>query len=334
MCSEDIKVVNFADKTQPSAFCERHLIRIGRFEDYKLLECIGEGGHGVCWHAIRSGTNEEVCIKELRRNSSGFALREAHLLAQCRHSNIVRGIELALSEDGRRFIVMEYGGTDISTLMTQQHAQWTELAVRSLSQQLLQAVEYLHRERIVHGDITTSNMLVDTVSETATMRLGDFGLAQRWHESSESAVIAHPVGTLRYRAPELLLGSGLRTPASDMWAVGCTIAELVLGAPLFDGQSEIQQLSLMQGILGEFTTERWPEIDTLPYSQHLPAFTGRNIQSLEQLLHAHHFPIVGIDLVSKLLEPDPQARLTASDAIQHEFYTEYLNSGEEVRIVD
>jgi serine/threonine protein kinase len=83
-----------------------------------------------------------------------------------------------------------------------------------------------------------------------------------------SGKLSPQVATLWFRAPELLYGATMYGPSSDMWSVGCIMAQLLLRAPLFHGSTELEQLSMIFGVLGTPTEVNWPGVTALPrYTQ-------------------------------------------------------------------
>ena len=100
----------------------------------------------------------------------------------------------------------------------------------------MEAVAYLHSMRVLHRDIKPQNILVNS---KGTVKMADFGLARQY--SLPTGKYTHEVVSLWYRAPEILMGAEYGTGV-DTWSIGCIMAELYNGAPLFRGDSEIGQL--------------------------------------------------------------------------------------------
>lgn len=107
-------------------------------------------------------------------------------------------------------------------------------------QQLLTGVKYLHDNDVMHRDIKGANVLLDG---EGTLKVADFGLAKQYDKFRK--MYTNKVVTLWYRAPELLLGSHNYNKSLDIWSVGCFMAELYIGKPLFPGSVEAKQIDLI-----------------------------------------------------------------------------------------
>uniref|UniRef100_A0A6B2LN36 Protein kinase domain-containing protein n=1 Tax=Arcella intermedia TaxID=1963864 RepID=A0A6B2LN36_9EUKA len=153
------------------------------------------------------------------------------------------------------------------------------------------------------------------------MKLVDFGLTRGNDEldDEESLNYTPTVATLWYRAPELLLGDTKYTNAVDLWSIGCLHAELLRSKELFPGRSDLHQLCTIFEILGTPTEQTWPGYSQLPVCSSME-FTVHPPQDLRLL-----FPSASdteFHLLTRFLLFDPKQRITASEALQHPFFTE------------
>ncbi|CAL1281976.1 unnamed protein product [Larinioides sclopetarius] len=111
------------------------------------------------------------------------------------------------------------------------------VSFQSYLYQILDGILYCHRRRIIHRDLKPQNLLID---QQGAIKIADFGLARAF--GIPVRVYTHEVVTLWYRAPEVLLGSPRYSTPIDIWSIGCIFAEMANKAPLFRGDSEIDQL--------------------------------------------------------------------------------------------
>ncbi|KAJ1717907.1 hypothetical protein LPJ61_007058, partial [Coemansia biformis] len=233
-------------------------------ECYRRLNKIEEGTYGVVYRAQDIATGDIVALKHLKldQERNGFpitSLREIHTLLLAKHPNIVNVREIAAGKSlSSIYIVMDYMDHDLRTLMEGMPSPFQPSEIKSLLLQLCGAVEHLHSNWIVHRDLKTSNLLM----QSGNLRVADFGLARKY--SSPLGKMTGLVVTLWYRAPELLMGETKYSTAVDMWSVGCILAELFLHKPLFAGTSEIGQISSIFAACGVPTRDTWPGFADLP----------------------------------------------------------------------
>jgi predicted Ser/Thr protein kinase len=207
--------------------------RIGR---YLVVELLGEGGQGQVFRVIHPELGKEFVLKLARR---GLAvdpagrerlLREARLLAECAHPNLVKVVDLDF-HDGRPFVVMEH----VYGLNLEQHAEQRQPGPRAIARlvaELARGVDYIHARGIVHQDIKPKNVLID---EANRPKLIDFGLARLRHAWTEDAIGATG-GTSSYMSPEQALGREDQIgPWTDVFGLGGVLYYLLTGRPVYQG---------------------------------------------------------------------------------------------------
>lgn len=289
-------------------------------ENFTKLLKIEEGTYGVVYKAKDKVTGEIVALKMLKldREEEGFpitALREIHTLKRCKHKNIVDLREVVVGKDRKSiFIVMEYVDTDLKTLLLQRKtASFSIKEINLMMKQILEAAYEMHSNWIIHRDLKATNLLVASNGE---IKVADFGLARNF--GSPLGSMTPLVVTLWYRSPELLLGQQKYSSAVDMWSIGCIFAELILNVPLFAGKSEIDQISKIIQTLGTPNEQIWPGYTKLPHSKMI------SIQQPYSYLKekCKRIDEIGFDLLNKLLTYCPEKRITAEQALQHEFFNE------------
>ncbi len=222
---------------------------------YERIEQIGEGTYGQVYRARCKDTNQIVALKKIRVHHGDYwglpptVLREIKILKRLRHPNLVQMVEVVSSKGvehlddddqveekhrvskndkvgdaregykGNLFLVLEYVSHDLTGLMDVAY-RFTEVQVKCIFKQLLDALQYMHDNKYVHRDIKSSNILID---HHFRLKLADFGLARsieppildRIHEYvTELAEVHASMDFLfLYRARSLFLTSLLFSPS-------------------------------------------------------------------------------------------------------------------------
>ena len=212
---------------------------IGR---YRISHTLGEGGMGVVYAAHDQRLERAVAIKRIRASSSADTmserlLREARAAASINHPNVCQVYELA--EDGQGlYLVMELlTGESLAARIGRAQVELAEALQITLG--ILAALEALHGRGIVHRDLKPSNVFLTTHG----IKLLDFGLARPLVEQlkADSGLTAPGtiLGTPRYMPPEQWDGEAI-VPASDLFAVGAILFEMLAGKPAFTGETIIE----------------------------------------------------------------------------------------------
>lgn len=161
------------------------------------------------------------------------------------------------------------------------------------------------------------------------MKLADFGLARSVQSigKDEGPVLTDYVATRWYRAPEILLGSTKYTKGVDMWSVGCILGELLLGKPMFPGTSTMNQLQRIIAVTGRPTPEDVESIQSAFAASMLDSIPDVEHKSLKDIFHKAKPE--AIDLLEKLLQFNPEKRITAAEALKHPYVALFHNPKEE-----
>ena len=206
---------------------------------YRLDELLGEGGMGLVFKATRESDGEVVALKVMRFElieDPVFGRRfeqEARAASEVSEPHLVPVLEAGQAE-GRRYLASKF--IDGQTL--DEKLEDGPLSISDTTrwaQDVGAGLNALHEAGIVHRDLKPGNIIVDSGS---TALLTDFGLAK----GRAYTVLTKPgqvMGTLDYLAPELIKGSPA-TPATDIYALGCTIYECIAGQPPFADKEGIQ----------------------------------------------------------------------------------------------
>lgn len=175
--------------------------------------------------------------------------------------------------------------------------------------QILSAIYFLHQNRIFHRDIKPCNILLE---ENGLIKLADFGLARYFSITPSEYTI--PIQTLHYRAPEVCLSSALYGPPVDIWGAGCVFAELMESIVLFSGDSEIDEIFKIFNLFGTPGKES-SLYRCSGFNIDFPKFQVKNPKD-----YLKNFDDVSIDLFQKMMRLEPEKRITAKNALNHEFF--------------
>lgn len=283
-------------------------------EKYTIIDKVGEGQYGDVFAATVVGTGELVALKRIRVigvDGIAFpALREIKLLQELHQDNIVGLLDTFVHHQNVH-LVLEFMETDLSKVIRSPSIVLTPPDIKAYMRMLLAGVAKLHECNVLHRDLKPEQLLL---SRTKPLKIADFGLSRI--VCSPERRYTNRVVTLWYRAPELLYGACTYGPGIDMWAVGCIFYELMRREALFDGQSEIDQLSRIFSIVGSPTEETWPGVTSLPG---YIAFEVARPVPLTDLVRAASAEAV--DLLGRMLTLDPVARISAAAALKHAFFT-------------
>ncbi|NJM96184.1 MAG: serine/threonine protein kinase [Phormidesmis sp. RL_2_1] len=214
--------------------------------NYRLLGLVGQGQFAQVYCAIDRRTAQLVAIKQTRHASEQVS-QESLVLRQLSqpngHPNVVGAYSIAQTETGYQFI-LEYcdRGTLRSHLNAALPQPLTLLATKSLLNDILQGLSHIHQQAIIHGDLKPENILLSHLSHALgtslpiIAKLADFGSAHFTHSSSPSK---REIGSPSYAAPERF--NGQSAIASDLYAVGVILYEMLLGYRPFAGSPDSLQ---------------------------------------------------------------------------------------------
>jgi serine/threonine protein kinase len=211
---------------------------------YELVDVLGQGGMSVVYQGRHHLTDQQVALKilppELAAHSqvkSRF-LEEAKALAQLDHPNIVHLYNFG-QENGSFVLAMQFvvGKTWERMIVESGRLPWA--ATIRIAIDVLRALEYAHGRGIIHRDMKPSNVLVRDLDGAATVM--DFGIA-KMTTSSRLTATGQTMGTVRYMSPEQVRGQEV-DPTTDLYSLGATIFESILGETPFDGETHFEIMS-------------------------------------------------------------------------------------------
>jgi predicted Ser/Thr protein kinase len=228
LCPRCLMALNFESRTMPEGERPDYASSLSleemrqHFPQYEILECLGRGGMGVVYKARQKALDRLVAIKVLageRQEDVTFAKRferEAKILAQMHHSNIVTVYDFGES-DGLYYLVMEYvDGVNLRDLLAD--GKIDPKQALAIVPPICEALEYAHDKGVVHRDIKPENLLLD---REGRVKIADFGIASLVGASCEKS------GTPPYMAPEQ--ERGVVDRRADIYALGAVLYEMLTG---------------------------------------------------------------------------------------------------------
>ncbi|KAK8877817.1 hypothetical protein M9Y10_004580 [Tritrichomonas musculus] len=291
-----------------------------RFEE---IGVIGDGAFGIVQKCRDKETGEIVAIKKMKQRYATFdeclQLKEVKSLRKIKHENVMRLLQVFRENDHLYLVTEFYPDGSLLKTIQNHNKPFTEDEVRNVIGQLLEGLAFVHRQGFFHRDIKPENLLWSG----NTLKIADFGLAR---EIRSRPPYTEYVSTRWYRAPEIVLHHEFYNSPVDIWAVGCIMAELFTLRPLFQGNSETDQIFKICSILGTPGPGNWPDGQRLatrlgirlPQSSHTPLSVAVPNASQE-----------AISLLKDLLQLDPMKRPSATQALQHPFFKNHQQKSPE-----
>ena len=284
----DERVVSTSGRNHESFSARVHRISRSLEDDYivEKSKVIGSGYSGPVRLGTSRLTKKKAAIKTFNKKMLtakrlDFLRNEVSVYLLMDHPNIARLLDVYEDEQFVH-IVMEYcAGRELYQRLVKK-TKYTEQDAARTTYEMLLAINYLHQHNVVHRDIKLENFLYEDTSETANLKLIDFGFSKVFLPDE---LLVASCGSVAYVAPEVLKGN--YTSQCDMWSMGVIVYMLLSGEPPFEGQED-ELLENIQRVNYSFNSNRWKKISG----------------------HAK-------DFISKLLVRDVNVRLTANQALVH-----------------
>ncbi|XP_065177974.1 uncharacterized protein LOC135808680 [Sycon ciliatum] len=300
------------------------------YENLTVLPTAGAFGQ-VC-SALNSLTDREVAIKKLSRPfqsnmDAKRTCREVSLLTYMRHENVISLVDVFspdLSEDNFRelYIVTQLAGTDLNRIVKTRSLELENSHVQFIAYQIFRGLKYIHSAGIIHRDLKPANI---AITEDCSAKIIDFGLARL----ADSDSMTGYVSTRWYRAPEILANWTHYNHTSDVWSVGCIIAEMITRQPLFPGHDHIDQLKKNLQLIG-IPDQEFIDKLALPAAQRffegLPRYERTKVSNIHGLEDADERVI---DLLEKIFVIDTGSRINVGAALAHPYFSDYHDPDDE-----
>ncbi|SPN97385.1 related to putative dual specificity protein kinase pom1 [Cephalotrichum gorgonifer] len=296
---------------------------------YEIIDVLGKGSFGQVVRCIDHSKGSLVAIKIIR-NKKRFhqqALVEVNILKKLRewdpdnkHSMVnftdhfyFRG-HLCLSTELLDMNLYEF-------IKAHAFRGFSLKLIRRFSKQLLSSLTILKQHRVIHCDLKPENILLRHPLHSE-IKVIDFGSS-----CFESEKVYTYIQSRFYRSPEVILGMTYGLPI-DMWSLGCILAELFTGVPIFPGENEQEQLACIMEVFGppekhliEKSTRKKLFFDSMGKPRLTVSSKGRrrrpSSKTLQQVLKTDDEAF--LDFIARCLRWDPDRRMKPEEAIRHEF---------------
>ncbi|TFK49340.1 Pkinase-domain-containing protein [Heliocybe sulcata] len=322
---------------QEKAAYGRAFVGCGSQSDYDVLTKLGEGTFGEVHKAIHTQAGRAVALKRIlmHNEKEGMpvtALREIKILKALNHPCIVDILDMfVVRSKGKEaplsvYMVFPYMDHDLAGLLENERVKLQPSQIKLYMKQLLEGTEYMHRNQILHRDMKAANLLI---SNNGSLRIADFGLARSYDPNivrggdyrldryGRERKYTNCVVTRWYRPPELLLGARQYGGEVDIWGIGCVLGEMFWRKPILAGSSDIDQLDKIWQLCGSPNQQNWPNWDQLPGCEGVKRFPlyNRRVKQVYETIGPETY-----DLLDKLLTLNPRERITASEALDHDYF--------------
>uniref|UniRef100_A0A8C5QG97 dual-specificity kinase n=1 Tax=Leptobrachium leishanense TaxID=445787 RepID=A0A8C5QG97_9ANUR len=327
--------------------CESGDLLRGRYE---IVHTLGEGAFGKVVECIdHKGGNTRIAVKIIKNVEKYREAAQSEILV-LEHLNkkdpenkycCVQMLEW-FDHHGHVCIVFELLGLSTYDFIKENGFLPFPLDhIRNMAYQICKSINFLHKNKLTHTDLKPENILFvqsdyvvsynnkkkrdERFLKSSDIKIVDFGSAT-YDDEHHSALVS----TRHYRAPEVILELGWSQPC-DVWSIGCILIEYYLGLTVFQTHDSKEHLAMMERILGPLPLHMIQQTrkrkyfyhDRLDWDEHSSAghYVRKRCKPLKELMYCNQQDHVELfDLIHKMLEYDPNQRITLDDAMKHPFF--------------
>ncbi|KGO72717.1 hypothetical protein PITC_057030 [Penicillium italicum] len=281
-----------------------------RYTDFQARSV---GTYGVICSAHDSKANRTVAIKKIGNPFDGSAR------VKRTYRELIDLTDIFISPAEDLYLVMDYCMTDLHDLIQSRSKPLEGKFIQFFTYQLLRGLKFIHSAGVIHRDLKPSNILI---KENCDLKICDFGLARE-----QDHRMTGYVSTRYYRAPEIMLIWQRYSYAVDIWSTGCILAEMLLGKVLLPGTDNVHHFKLITEIFGKPPKEIMETVYSDVTMEFVNSLPDKKPLSLGAILG--DVDPEAIDLLEKMLDIDPQKRITAADALNDPYVSTYSDSNDE-----
>jgi len=288
-------------------------------DDYEIARKVGRGKYSEVFEGVHVASNEKCIIKILKPVKKKKIKREIKILQNlCGGPNIVKLLDVTRDAQSKTpSLIFEYiNNTDFKVL----YPTLSDYDIRYYILELLKALDFCHSNGIMHRDVKPHNVMID--HSKRKLRLIDWGLAEFYHPDTDYNV---RVASRYFKGPELLVDQQDYDYSLDMWSLGCMFAGMIFRKePFFHGHDNQDQLLRIAKVLGTEELQVYLDKYGLVLDQHLRNLLTRHQKKPWKKFvtpeNKHLCTPEALDFLDRLLQYDPQERITAKEAMDHVYF--------------